>query len=312
MSAAFTGPTWFGSMMTARWTQVFDPGAGVNSTVSALAVQTNSKIVVGGSFTAFNGIPCTRLLRLNSDGTLDPAFIIGTGFDGSVTSVAIQSDNKILVGGSFTSYNGTACGRLVRLNSDGSPDTTFVTNTGAGFSGTVNSILVQTDNLILVGGGFTVFNGQGRNYLARLKSDGTSTPPSLRPAAPSMAPCIPSPCSRPTTRSSLAGLFTGYDTAALNRIVRLTSTGALDVTFNSGTGFSNTVTAVAVRATDGLIVAAGAFNAYSIASRHGLARLNGDGSLDAARTLAPGAGHRLGRRADRRRQMADRAECSPT
>jgi len=261
----------------------FDPGAGVNSTVTALAVQpVDSKIIVGGSFTTFNGIPCSRLLRLNSDGTLDPTFNVGAGFDGSVTSVAIQSDNKILVGGSFTSYNGTVCSRLVRLNSDGSPDTAFVANTGAGFSGAVNSILIQPDNLILVGGSFTAFNGQGRNYLTRLKADGTLDP-AFAQTGNGLNNTVYSLAVQAADGKIVAvGQFTGYDTTALSRIVRLTSAGALDGTFNSGAGFPSTVNAVAVRTSDGLIVAGGAFATYNNAPRHGLARLNGDGSLDAA------------------------------
>jgi len=44
----------------------------------------------------------------------------GSKFNGPVQSIAVQSDGKILVGGYFTNYAGTAGrDRLVKLNSDG-------------------------------------------------------------------------------------------------------------------------------------------------------------------------------------------------
>ena len=51
-----------------------------------------------------------------------PAFATGTGFNDYVYAVAVQADGKVLVGGNFTSYNGTSGqNRLIRLNADGSP-----------------------------------------------------------------------------------------------------------------------------------------------------------------------------------------------
>ncbi len=69
----------------------------------------------------------------------DQTGVFGTGAGtGSVYAIAFQSDGKILVGGYFTSWNGTAVNYIVRLNSDGTRDTAFTTNTGTG----ANSSLV--------------------------------------------------------------------------------------------------------------------------------------------------------------------------
>jgi uncharacterized delta-60 repeat protein len=73
------------------------------------------------------------LVRLNADGSVDRAFstALGPGFvqengrpvQGS--SIALQADGKIIVGGYFQNYQGTGRTALVRLNADGSLDTTF-------------------------------------------------------------------------------------------------------------------------------------------------------------------------------------------
>lgn len=93
----------------------FDLGTGFDSQVRSITLQPDGKILVGGFFTAFNGTTQNRIARLNSDGTLDTSFNIGTGFNGPVHSIALQPDGKILVGGLFTKYNGTTQSRIARL-----------------------------------------------------------------------------------------------------------------------------------------------------------------------------------------------------
>ena len=90
-------------------------------------------------------------------------------------SVLILSDGRILVGGSFASYDGERRERVARLNGDGSLDTTFMPG-GVGASGTTHGLsvvlafAVQSDNRILIGGSFTSFAGSNRGYLARLNN----------------------------------------------------------------------------------------------------------------------------------------------
>jgi uncharacterized delta-60 repeat protein len=117
----------------------------------------NSKILIGGSFRSYNGIGRNRIARLNSDGSLDASFSIGSGFNNIVRTIAIQSDGKILVGGDFTQFGNNTINRIARLNSAGSLDSSF--SIGTGFNDTVRSIAIQSDGSILVGGNFTSFNG---------------------------------------------------------------------------------------------------------------------------------------------------------
>ena len=74
----------------------------------------------------------TGIGRLDDLGNLDNA---GTGVGrNDVTALALQTDGKIVIGGSFTSFNGTARNRIARLNSDGTLDTTFLA-AGSGANG---------------------------------------------------------------------------------------------------------------------------------------------------------------------------------
>ena len=151
----------------------FNIGSGfyVYGRVNSIAIDSNGKSLVGGDFTSFTGSSQNRLIRLNTDGSKDTSFDIGTGFGFRVYSVEIQSDGKILVGGQFSSFTGSTQNRLIRLNTDGSKDTTF--NIGTAFNSNVQSIAIQSDGKILVGGQFTTFTGSTQNYLIRLNSDGS-------------------------------------------------------------------------------------------------------------------------------------------
>ncbi|KOY87387.1 hypothetical protein AD998_15670 [bacterium 336/3] len=101
----------------------------------------------------------------------DPTFITGTGFNGVVTQIVLQSDEKILVRGDFTEYNGRPANRIIRLNADGSRDESF--QIGTGFNKTVYKIVLQPDGKIVVGGDFTEYNGVSANRIIRLNADGS-------------------------------------------------------------------------------------------------------------------------------------------
>lgn len=141
--------------------------SGFDLTVKEIAIQDDGKIIFVGAFAAW-------IERVNSDGTTDSAFTtaLGTGFNGAITAVKLQDDGKILLGGSFTTLDGNTRNRLVRLNSDGTEDDAFYGNLGTGFGGSIETIVVQENERILVAGGFTTFNGATRNGIVKLDSDG--------------------------------------------------------------------------------------------------------------------------------------------
>src|SRR4029079_7657158 len=109
----------------------FSDSAAPNGAVYALALQTNNPIVMPRAFTEVGSVPRNHIARLLEDGTLDQTFDIGPGADGSIRALALQSDGRILVGGLFSTINGTNRNGLARLSIDGKVDTSFDPGSGA-------------------------------------------------------------------------------------------------------------------------------------------------------------------------------------
>ena len=129
--------------------------------VRSLAVQADGRVLVGGRLGA-------NLRRLNMDGTLDYGF--NPGAIGYVDSLAVQADGKILVGGEFGTLGGQTRNLIGRLNVDVTLDTGFNPSVGGAYPYAVNSMAVQADGKILVGGLFTTLGGQPRTNIARIKN----------------------------------------------------------------------------------------------------------------------------------------------
>jgi uncharacterized delta-60 repeat protein len=143
-------------------------------TVGALAVQPDGKIIVGGSFTSITGTNRYGIARLNANGSSDSSFNPGTVANGWVHSIALQSDGKMLIGGSFTAVNGTNRRGIARLHINGNLDGSFNPGTGVGGgSSGVDSVVVQSDGKVLIGGYFATVNGTNLNNIARLNADGS-------------------------------------------------------------------------------------------------------------------------------------------
>jgi uncharacterized delta-60 repeat protein len=145
--------------------------ASFDQSVNALAMQWDGKIIVGGQFTTYNWTTVNRIVRLNSNGTIDTNFAIWSWFNNSVNALAIQWDGKIIVGGQFTTYSWTAVNYIARLNTNGTLDASF--NIWWWFSSSVYSLVVLGDGKILVGGNFSAYNGTNVNRIVRLNSDWT-------------------------------------------------------------------------------------------------------------------------------------------
>src|SRR5207247_2440505 len=158
------------------------------------------KIVIAGSFGSYNGTPRGHIARVRNNGSLDPTFNPGTGANGNIRAIALQSDGGIVVAGDFTLFDGADRFGLARLNSDGSldviliavdfthigargrsriarllPDGSLDPNLDPGFGpdNSVYALALQSDGKPLLGGLFTSYNGTRRIGLARLKYDGS-------------------------------------------------------------------------------------------------------------------------------------------
>jgi len=150
----------------------FDPGTGTNNALRAITLQPDGKTIIGGLFTTYNGTARRFIARLNADGSLDTTFDPGTGLNSVVLALALQSDGKIIIGGSFENYNGVARNHIARVNSNGSLDTTFDPGTGAEIEEVI-AVAVQADGEIIIGGRFTSYNGVARNRIARVTQNGS-------------------------------------------------------------------------------------------------------------------------------------------
>jgi uncharacterized delta-60 repeat protein len=146
----------------------FQIGSGADAEVLAVALQKDGKILIGGKFAGVNGAACSRVARLNADGSMDPGFKPGSGPSDLVQSIAVQPDGKILLGGGFDAVNGVTRHGVARLNADGSLDQSF--NNGAGASGYVWRVAVQPDGKVLAAGAFDSFGGVLSGKIVRLQN----------------------------------------------------------------------------------------------------------------------------------------------
>lgn len=261
----------------------FVTGAGFDSTVLSVAIQTDGKIIVGGEFSTYDGNSTNGLVRLDDMGMVDPFFNIGTGFNGAVRSIILQPDGKLVVAGDFTLVDGISANRLVRLNSDGSMDGTF--NTGTGFNGEVRSIVLQTDGKIIAAGLFNLVDGLPNNSIVRLNTDGTLD--NTFTIGTGFNGDVRTLALQPDGLLMAGGTFTQYNGNTSNRIVRIQSNGLMDNSFNPGLGFNDTVYTIALQA-DGKIVVAGSFTDVDGNAQNRIGRLLPDGIIDAQFNSAGG------------------------
>ncbi|GGK82960.1 T9SS type A sorting domain-containing protein [Rufibacter glacialis] len=254
--------------------QTFGNGSPVNfnSTIRVIKKQADGKLLIAGAFTKFNDITANRIVRLNSDGTLDNSFNY-TGTNGFISTLVIQSDGKIIIGGAFTLVNNTPSNRIARLLPNGDLDETF--SVGSGANNSVSLAALQADGKILLTGSFTSFNGYNYNRLLRLMPtghiDGTFQ----------TGQGMSSPSGTLTVLSNGQIIVTGYTYNGTNLregMARLNENGSHDLSFPASyLGLNAPVSALTQIADGSLLVAGSIYTA--------VVKLNPDGSRSA--TLQP-------------------------
>lgn len=247
----------------------FNPNLGVYGQVHTIARQTDGKVIVAGEFTAFNGVPTIKLVRTNSDGTLDPTYNTGTGFNAIPTKMVVQTDGKLLVIGPFTSYNGTAAPGIVRLMPNGTVDPLFSVIPSSGSN--ILGIELLSDGRFYIAGNFSTVNGTARPGVARLQTDGALDTAfnALIGGTPSVSAVVV----QPDTKVLIGGSFSGVGGFNRSNFVRVDSAGVLDQSFNP----TNTVAGRIYLAGEGKILTT-PFNQQEVM---GIVRRNSDGTTDA-------------------------------
>lgn len=133
-----------------------------NNIANAIVIQPNQKIVVAGTF--FNGLKFNAAVaRINEDGTMDASFGTGGKFvtafttgHAKINAMALQSDGKIVLAGSWFGLLAQETFLVARLLPDGTLDSTFggdgIVTTVTGTRGAAYSVAIQSDSLIIAGG----------------------------------------------------------------------------------------------------------------------------------------------------------------
>ncbi len=269
------------------------PGASGGS-VNAIAIQPNGQAVIGGYFNSYDDQVVYGIARLFTDGFLDTNFNKniknpGVAAGGYVLATAIDASGRIIIGGSFQSYNGISVQNIARLNYNGSLDTTF--NSGIGFNGSVNALALDTNGDILVGGDFTSYNTTNCNYIARLMTNGGLDPTFLPNTGNGLNYGTDQAVETVATDGNgnviIGGQFGSVNGNYLSYLARLLPTGAVDPSFNPGIGPDNYVYSVAIEPNNEILIG-GAFQTYDLISSPGVALIATNGSLDT--TFVPGSG----------------------
>jgi uncharacterized delta-60 repeat protein len=239
-------------------------GGGANKPISAIVVQPDGKILIGGRFSSVDGVAQASIARILPDGTLDATFTSPIAFkpySGFVYTITLQGDGKILITGNFDSLLPDGSGGFARLNSDGSPDES-VSGDLAG------PILGQPDGKVVL----------FENGLVRWNADGSVDP--IFHAT--------------LDTTGIWGLALGQDGrilvglqhlgsagATLNSFVRLNPDGSIDRAFPLNVTFDGGWTASQLALlTNGNALVGGTFSSVSGVPRNGLVRLFLDGSSE--------------------------------
>lgn len=149
--------------------------------------QNGNKPILTGFFTTYRGVSRTRIARINRDGTLDTSYVVGTGVNnqyngktldnGSSVIPALHYDSflgKAVIGGHFDMYNGQSVPPMIRINNDGSLDTSFNYNLGdIGFVTNIEEIGGVYFATVALNAGVTE-NPDDAVYLVKVEKDGTA------------------------------------------------------------------------------------------------------------------------------------------
>ena len=259
----------------------FDPNA--NNQVSAIAVQADGEILVGGFFSGANSIGGqlrNRIARLDATSGLADSFDPNVS-NGGVSAIVIQADGRILVSGGFNGPNsigGATRNYIARLDSTTGLADAFNPNSNSA----VTALAIQADGKILAGGLFvTNIGGQPRNYIGRLDPN-TGLADGFNPNPNGGVSTI---AVQADGKILVGGSFQFVSGQNRRRIARLDpATGSPD-SFDPNA--DNTVLAIALQS-DGKILAGGSFTTFApnggtTVTRNRIARLETNGGLD--RTL---------------------------
>jgi hypothetical protein len=249
---------------------------------------TTGKIYIGGNFTTWDGVAINRIARLNTDGTLDTSFNPGSGFNDVVRVITLDSSGKLYVGGQFTTYNGVANNRIIKLDGNGTKDATFVNTTGFN-AVSVYVITLDSSGNLYVGGQFTTWKGVASSapYIIKLTPTGDKDATFVNTTGFDTGVYVI------TLDSSgnlyVGGHFTTWKGVASSApyIIKLTPTGDKDATFVNTVGPNAQVYSIHHKTSTNTIIVGGSFTQWKGVNNFYLTELSstGDALISSASSI---------------------------
>jgi uncharacterized delta-60 repeat protein len=187
---------------------------------TGITLEPNGKILISGTFEGMG-----MLARVNADGSADPSF--PTIQSGTVDVMVRLANGSYLLGGAsrINLNDGVQpTSHLVRIFANGARDLAFDTVVAGGYGG-IETIAVQPDGSIVIGGGFGTVNGATRNNLARLDANGALDTAFNVPVNGRVSTIA----FQADGKMLIGGKFTRVEGYVRNNIARLKATGRIDV-----------------------------------------------------------------------------------
>lgn len=307
----------------------FSVGSSLITTIRSFAIADDGTgdLYVGGWFFEYNGTRAKGIVRLDRDGSLDETFVSGEGlgvfgdpnidlYGADVIATVGDGSGDVYVTGTFTSYDTNATGNLLRLNSDGSVDTSF--NSGSAFDSTieiVKSMQVANDGSgdLYVGGSFGSYNGTSTTTIVRINNDGSidtafGTGSGFNGEVRSIALSNDG-----SGDVYAAGSFSSYRANMVSNIVRINSDGSYDGNFSTAAGFDSDIDTIAL-STEGsiqLYIAGAELAQYADHGFNYVARLDSAAAIDTTFNVGAGFNDRVVDASPSRDGSGDIYACGP-
>jgi uncharacterized delta-60 repeat protein len=249
---------------------LFNQTAFANSLISKVIVQNEDKLLIFGAFDSINNQPYRGVARLNSDGSIDPSFVVGSGASDEIRSAVLQNDGKIIIVGDFTSYDGVTANRIARLHPNGGIDDTFDVELGA--NRIITEVCVQPDGKLIIAGEFDSINNRKITCIGRLNSDGSID--EIFHSGGHKTGYVRTVSLQQDGKIIIGGIFSKYDEIEVRRIARLDQNGNFDNEFYLGQGPDAAVLSSLILP-DKQILVSGNFKFYDGIKVNYIVQLNG-------------------------------------
>jgi hypothetical protein len=256
---------------------------GANVTpVHVAAIDSSSKPIFGGAFRTFDLTGAEGLVRLFPEGGLDQWFF-HTSLNGTVHDLVFLNSGDFFIAGDFSLVSGSVTSGLARLYADGTVDQTW--GTEFPFGTLVTDVAVLPNEELYASGRFLGEDGLRYWGVLHLHADGSvkrllgKVDTQVGGAYNSIE--ITKLALTPSRELIVTGDFSRFAGISCRGLVRLNEDGVVDQGFVDalGTGANGSVWDVAALS-GGRLIVVGAFDQMNGITRHGVARLRANGSLD--------------------------------